>query len=470
MLNDLVNGEFKWSAALLTSVQKMTGQYFFPDARILGKSELIGVPYFLKNHSLITALKSLTGNPRGCVYTEPLWGIPYNLYAPYISIYMLALGISDKQIGLIVSVSWGFQIIMALMSGVVTDKLGRRRTTLIFDILAWVVPSLLSALAQNFWYFLMAGVINSIWRISHNSWTCLLVEDTDESQLVDIYTWIYIANQLVGFLAPLAGLLIGVFSLVPTVRGLYVFAALVFALKAIVTYGLTRETGQGEIRMHETRHQSTLSVLGEYGGVLRQLLRAPQTLYTAGIMLVSSITVMINGSFWGIIVTEKLHIPASNLSIFPFVRSAVMLLFFFIVMPRINQLHFKLPMMLGFLGLLASQVLLITAPDQGYAFLIASIFLEACCLAATWPLLDRMVALTIEPSERARIQSILSVGIILLTSPFGWIAGSLSTLDKNLPFILNIVLFALGMFLAYLAGKDSQRRLASFNGGTGSAL
>jgi len=414
----------------------------------------------LKNHSLITTLKSLTGNPRGCVYTEPLWGIPFNLYAPYISIYMVALGLSDKQIGLIVSISWSFQIVLALLSGVITDKLGRRRTTLIFDILAWSVPALISAIAQNFWYFLAAGIINSVWQITHNSWTCLLVEDADQSQLLDIYTWIYIANQLVGFVAPLAGLLIGVFTLVPTVRGLYIFAAIMFTLKAVVTYRMTQETGQGKVRMHETRHQSLMSVLREYRGVLQELLRTPQTLYTAGIMLIISISNVITGSFWGIIVTERLHIPAQNLAIFPFVKSAVMLFFFFMVMPRFNKMHYKLPLVIGFLGFIASQLLLITAPSQGYLFLIVSVFLEACGFATISPLMDQMIVLTIDPKERARIQSILYVGIILITSPFGWIAGNLSGLDKSLPFILNIVLFGGGAVLAYLAGNAAQKRLA----------
>ncbi|HEY5269112.1 MAG TPA: MFS transporter, partial [Anaerolineales bacterium] len=124
----------------------------------------------LKQHSLFTTLKSLRGNPRGIVFSEPLWGIPYNLYAPYVSVYMLALGLKDQQIGLIVSVSWGFQVVLALLSGMVTDKLGRRRTTLIADILSWSVPALISALAQNFWFFLAASVINSIWRVSHTAW------------------------------------------------------------------------------------------------------------------------------------------------------------------------------------------------------------------------------------------------------------------------------------------------------------
>ena len=331
--------------------------------------------------SLFTTLKTLRGNPRGCVYTEPLWGIPFNLYSPYASIYMLALGLTDKNIGLIVSISWGFQVVMALFSGVVTDKLGRRRTTLIFDILSWSVPALISALAQNYWYFLAAGIINSLWRITSNSWTCLLVEDADPAQLVDIYSWIYIANIMVGFISPLAGILIGVFSLVPTMRGLYFFAAFMFTLKAIVTYRMTGETAQGKVRLHETRQQSAFAVLAEYKGVLRTLLHTPQTLYTAGILLILGIVSLISGSFWSIIVTEKLHIPNQNLAIFPFIKSVTMLVFFFVVIPRLRALHFQVPLVVGYAGFVLSQVLLVTIPEKGYGLLLVSILLEACSVA-----------------------------------------------------------------------------------------
>ncbi len=415
----------------------------------------------MKDHSLITTLKNLRGNPRGCVYTEPLWGIPFNLYAPYISIYMLALGLSDKQIGLIASIGAGFQVVLALLSGVITDKLGRRRTTLIFDILSWSVPALISAVAQNFWYFLAAAVVNSVWRITHNSWTCLLVEDAEPEQLVDIFSWIYIANLMVGFVAPLAGLLIGIFTLIPTVRGLYLFAAVMFTVKAVATYLMTEETAQGKVRMLETRHQSILAVLSEYRHVLHELLRSPQTLYTAGIILVLGISMLVSGNFWAIIVTQKLHVPDQALSIFPFVRSAVMILFFFVVVPRIGAMHFKAPLIVGFLGLIASQVVLITAPEQGYGLLLVSVVLEACSFATVSPLMDRMTVLTIDPKERARIQSILYVGIILFTSPFGWIAGTLSSLNKDLPFVLNIALFSVGALLAYLAGQASEKAIAA---------
>ncbi len=54
---------------------------------------------------------------RGAVFTEPLWGIPYNLYAPYVSVYMLALGLTDSQIGLIASIGLVCQIFWTLLSG-----------------------------------------------------------------------------------------------------------------------------------------------------------------------------------------------------------------------------------------------------------------------------------------------------------------------------------------------------------------
>jgi DHA1 family tetracycline resistance protein-like MFS transporter len=412
----------------------------------------------LKNHSLFATLRSLRGNPRGCVYFEPLWGIPFHLYVPYVSLYMIALGLTEKEIGLILSVSWFFQIFLALVSGVVTDKLGRRLTTLIFDILSWSVPALISAIAQNFWYFLAAGIINSVWRITHTSWSCLLVEDADQEQLVDIYTWINIANLIVGFVAPVGFFLIEKFSFVPTVRGLYFFAAFMFTLKAIFTYLWTEETAQGKIRLQETRDQNAFHVFSEYKGVFRDVLSTPQTLYTAGIMLVMSITELINGGFWSILVSEKLQIPVENLGIFFFIRSAIMLIFYFTVMPAIAKMHFKRPMAIGFFGYVLSQTLLIAAPQATYGFLIFSVFVEACSLAVVRPLLDQMIALTVNAQERARILSILSVGVILFTSPFGWIAGNLSTANKNFPFFLNIALFIVGAGLAYLAGRSSQNK------------
>ncbi len=405
---------------------------------------------------MLTVLKNLKGNARTCVYTEPLWGIPYNLFFPYVSVYMLSLGLDDQKIGLVLTIGWGFQILTSLFSGVVTDKLGRRRTTFLFDLISWTVPVVLWAAAQNFAWFVAAAIFNSFWRVPMNSWSCLLVEDCDPRQLLDIYAWIYIAGVLAVFFTPLAGLLVNRFSLVPTMRGLYGLAVALMTVKFILTYVYSHETETGIRRMEETRRQPALSILSEYPAILRQIFRTPETVYTMAVMVIVSVSMMINGSFWSIIVTQKIGIPAEHIAIFPFVKSSLMLAFYLLVIPRLKNMPFKIPMAAGFVIFALSHVLLVTAPEKGYLALAASTLLEAVAFAALNPQLDRLVAVTVDPRERARIQSILYVAVILFTSPFGWVAGTLSAANRNLPFVLNLALFALGTLLVLRAGRYHQ--------------
>ena len=401
------------------------------------------------DHPLVSMLRDLKGNARGCVYTEPLWGIPFNLYAPYASIYMLSFGLVDSQIGLIVSIGLAFQIIFALLSGAITDKLGRRKTTLIFDALSWSIPTFIWAIAQNFNYFLIAAMINSVWRVTHTSWSCLLVEDAKQEQLVDIYSWIYISGLLSAFVAPLAGLLINRFTLIPAVRGLYGLAFVMMTIKFIATYRMTTETRQGLVRMEQTRHQSLLALLGEYRGVVGQILKTPETLYTLGVMLIMSATSTINGTFWSILVTEKLHIQAEHLAWYSFARSVTMLLFFFLVMPRIRGLNFKNPMLIGLVGFITNQLILISIPEKSYFLLLLGVIIDACSFAAFGIFLDKMVVITVNPQERARMLSIMYVIVLVFISPMGWIGGKLSEVNRNFPFMLDIIAFALCFLLIF---------------------
>jgi hypothetical protein len=43
--------------------------------------------------------------------------------------------------------------------------------------------------------------------------------------------------------------------------------------------------------------------------------------------------------------------------------------------------------------------------------------------------------------------------VIVCTTPFGWIAGTLSEMNRNLPYILNLGLFAIGIMLTFFASR-----------------
>lgn len=413
----------------------------------------------MKHHPLIHTLLNLTGNPRACVYTEPLWGVPFNLVAPYASIYMYALGVKDSEIGLIASIGMAFQIVFSLLGGLITDKLGRRVTTFVFDIISWSIPCLIWAAAQNFYFFLAAAIVNSVLRVTMNSWGCLLVEDCDKNQIINIYAWIYISGLVSAFFAPLSGLFIAKYELVTTVRALYIFCFVMMTAKFIILYKYSTETEQGKKRMEETRPQSLRSLFNGYGAVIRQILNTRETLLTLGIMVIMSICSMVNNTFWSIAATERIHIPDKYIGLFPFLRSLIMLVFFFTVVPRMKAARFKKPMITGFSLFIISQFILIITPEKGYLFLIVSILLEACSFSLINPLLDSMQVIMVDVQERARIMSLLYVIVIALTSPFGWIAGNLSKLDRRLPFAMNITLILCGIIFTYLASEISKRKV-----------
>lgn len=406
------------------------------------------------SHPLFKTLSELKGNPRITVLTEVLFGIPYNLFAPFFSVYMLALGMNDQQIGSLASLGLVVQIFSALLSGAIVDKFGRRLTLFLNDMLSWSLPCLIWAFARDVRYFVAAAVLNSLFRISHTAWTCLMVEDAEERHLVHIWTWIMIFAVSSAFFAPFGGWFVERFGLVPAVRGLFVFGFIVLTAKFVILYLYSHETARGIQRMEETRQRSLPSLIGEYRSVFSQLLHSRPILGALSLMVITNIYTTISGSFWGILFTSKLGFSSSEISIYVALRSIIMTICFFVIGPRLTNLNrFRLPLWIGFSAFFASQLLLVVMPARAVALLVLSVVLEGFASALVSPMTESLLARSMELAERARVSAMVYVALIVLTSPFGWIAGQLSALDRALPFALNMILFALGILLVWFIGQ-----------------
>lgn len=406
------------------------------------------------NHPLIRTLLELKGNPRITVWTEVMFGIPYNLFAPFFSVYMLAFGVTDQQIGALASLGLVVQIFSALLSGAIVDKFGRRLTLFINDILCWSVPCLIWAFAQDFRYFIAAAVMSSLWRISHTAWTCLMVEDAEERHLVHIWTWIMIFAVCSAFFAPLGGWFVERYGLVPALRWLFGFGFVMLTAKFVVLYVYSHETTRGVQRMQETRHRSLVSLLGEYRSVFGQLLHSRPLLAALALMVITNIYTTVSGSFWGVLFTTKLGFSDSEISTYVAIRSIVMTISFFVIGPRLtNPRRFRLPLWAGFGLFFVSQLLLVAMPPRAIALMVVSVMLEAVASALVSPMTESLLALSLESAERARVSAMAYVALIILISPFGWIAGQLSAIDRSLPFALNMGLFALGILLVWIIGR-----------------
>ena len=402
-----------------------------------------------RQNGLVQTILGLTGNQRACLYTEPLWGIPYNLYLPFVSVYMAALGMSPTMIGLSSSIMLASQMVWALLSGVLTDKLGRRLTTIIFDTLSWSVPAFLWMLAQDYRWFLVAALFNGAWRVTETSWGLLLVEDAKQEHLVHLYSIMHVAGLVSGFFAPIAFFFVKTYSIIPTMRVLYGITFVLMTAKFIILYFTTTETSVGKRRMAETRNVALLARLWDSRRVLVKMLHSRRMMLTIGFIACYSGVRSVNDAFWPLLITEKLGIAPENLSIFSTVKTLLMLLSYFVIVPRLDLRRFRNPVLLGLVLFLTQEVLMLFMPTGAYWLVLVSVMMEAMALSLINPMSSALQMVNIDREERARMLGFFYAMCMLVTAPLGTIAGAMAEVNRSLPFVLMLMLTLIAVVLTF---------------------
>ena len=414
----------------------------------------------LMKHQLIRTLVELRGNPRACVYTEPLWGLSMNLCLPYASVYMLTFGMSDSQVGIVASVYMFSQTIFAFLSGAIVDKLGRRKSTAIFDFLSWSLPCLIWAFSQGFWFFVVAALLNGMMKVPTVSWDCLLIEDAPKDKITRIYSLVILAGNLSALFAPISSVLVAKLTLVPAIRILYINAFIVMTLKLLLLYKFSTETAVGRVRQEATRGKSLGKLLSGYKDAARKIRTSKGTIFAIVISILVEIVAMLGSTFWQIIVSRRIGVPDELLPIFPMAKSIIAIVLFFTVISRIRQTSLKGPLYGGFLSGIIGCVLLISVPGTsilGYLLLSVSLVFDALGGAVLGTLRESLVAIYAEPTDRSNILALLQTTVMLVSVPFGYIGGMLSDISRALPFVLCIALLMLGMLATAIFYRNSKR-------------
>lgn len=402
----------------------------------------------LLKHKLMRTLIELRGNPRACVYTEPMWGLSMNLCLPYATVYMLTFGMGDVQVGIVTSIYMFSQMIFAFLSGAVIDKMGRRKSTAIFDFLAWSVPSLIWAFSQGFWFFVVAAFLNGMMRITAVSWDCLLVEDAPKDKITHIYSLVIIAANLSALFAPISSILVAKLTLAPAIRILYINAFVIMTAKILILYKLSTETNVGKIKREASSNMSWGQMLSGYKSAFKKILASQGTIFAIIISILVEIVAMLGMTFWQIIASRRIGIPDELLPIFPMLRSVLSIFLFFTVISHIKQTRMKWPLYGGFASSIIGSILLISITGTGvwgYVILSISLVFEALGGAVLATLRESLVAIHVDPVERSGIMALLQTTVMLVSVPFGYIGGVLSDISRILPFVLSIALLLLGI-------------------------
>ena len=369
------------------------------------------------------------------------------MFIGYLTLYMLELGVTLPQVGMITSLGLVVHIFFALISPYITDKFGRKYTTLVFDIISWGVTMLVWAVAQNIYFFIAAAVINGTLRVVANSWQCLMLEDSEPDTRINIFNFLQIAFIVAGFFTPLGALLINKMTIVPAMRFMFVFGFFSMMALFIIRHFYVTETEVGRQKIEEMKGVGIKDVFKAYVPILKRIIKDKVLLIALFIRALNFTQLTIRQTFLAVLVTHRLGFPAEMMAVFLSINAVVMLIVLLFITPLLARFTGQWPISLGIWFHIAATAVLLLSPVLNYPLLIIGAILIAFGTAISTPRIDALVANTIVNEERSVANAIMAVFLLLLSTPFGIIGGFLSDADARLPFLLTLAMFLICLLL-----------------------
>ncbi|MCL1829921.1 MAG: MFS transporter [Oscillospiraceae bacterium] len=399
-------------------------------------------------------------NARALVFLEPLFGIPHTMYIGYLTLYMLALGLSKAQVGIVTSLGLIANFVFASVSAYTADKLGRKKTIIIFDLISWSVAQLIWAFADRFSHFVIAYIINASVQLVGNAFVCTMLEDNKPEDRVNIYNFIQISGIVAGFFAPVGALLISRLTLIPAMRVMQLIGFTMITSQIIIRHLLISETSVGIRKMSQMKQVKVWQVFSAYIPAFKRIINNKLLVLILLLRSLNHIQLTIRNTYLAVLVTEHLGFTPGSMSLFYTVNSVVVLFVLLFISPLLAKITGRWPVIIGIVMHIASTVILLVSPQtQNYYLLILSAILIAAGTGITTPYIDAFAANTISDEDRAASNSVMSMAMMLLSTPFGYIGGVLSELDARAPFLLTFAIFILCLVLLYFIIRREKRTL-----------
>lgn len=184
-------------------------------------------------------------NTFACLAFLPLWSLSYSLSFFYLSLYFKANGVTDGQLGFLVTAGSGASIVFSMLAAHLVDHMGRRRSTLVFDLVGTALPFFLYAAGGSFGFALVGTLLTNASRVMNIGYYLLMTEDSpneEKAAAFNVFNIIYLAS---GLLLPLVGGFVAQSGVVRAERLFLIVSASAIAMSAFGRYLLSSETVTG---------------------------------------------------------------------------------------------------------------------------------------------------------------------------------------------------------------------------------
>ncbi|MHB9130021.1 MAG: MFS transporter [Armatimonadota bacterium] len=394
-------------------------------------------------------LKDLPKNTYITLALEPYSSVLASILTFYAALYMQALGMDAKQIGLITTLGAVAGVLTQSVAGPIINRMGRKRALLVFSLLCWSIPLLLWALADGFMLLLLAALFFSFAKITSVAWYCVISDDLESPQKPKVFGLLFIIGSVGGLGTVLVGPVIDRFGLVPSMRFLYIFACISMTLMFVVRHLLLRETKAG------SAVNCTHAGLSLAGSVLKHLDAVRESLDNREFLRLAVVFVLFNfilgmGFVQTLFINNVLKLTVAQLSLMPPLAAAVGIVLYRFVVPHLRAANERALMAAALMAFAAGLfLLLLIAPHNiGLALLVSGI-------AAAGAYLFQVVINTALNNcmgllHKADAYSAVLLLVAIVTIPAGYVAGSLFELWPPLAILCMTVIACVATVLILL--------------------
>jgi predicted MFS family arabinose efflux permease len=389
-------------------------------------------------------LGDLNKNARVSLSVLPIWSVFWGLVYFYSPLYMKELGLDEVAIGTVNTVGLLFAFLCFLIASPITNKLGRKRTTLIFDLLSWSIPMLIWAVSRDFRFFLAAGIINALSKVASISWNCIITEEEEPEKVPKIYTVITLINSVIGIFAPITGFFIGKFGLVVSMRALYAVGALSMTAMFIVRNFLLTETKAGLRLMADHGGSTLFESFKDHLRLLSRLYENKKFLLLSLVFISTNFVTTLN-VFQVIFLTEHLHFSQKAISLVPFIVAVSNLGAFLVVSPRLAKKSGESVLAVFIACNFVASVLFLAIPEKNLAAMLTVMAFNGISNFLMSAYRESVFMNSQGEHEKADMYAAVQTVTMLLCVPAGYIGGLLYRVNALLPFALASVLYLVSL-------------------------
>lgn len=402
----------------------------------------------------MAVLSDLPASAKYTIITQAVWAIFGKVVLFYAPLYMQKMGLTAVEIGLISTCNLLFSFAWQFMASGISNKLGRKRTIFLFDLICWSVPMFIWAFAQNFWFFMAASIINATVKVSSIAWYCLLSEDVEEKKRAKVFGIMNVVMAAPGILMPAAGMLMGQYGIIPTIRAFYLLGAISMTISFFIRNAYIRETRVGLELMEKHR---TLSFAGSFKAYFFTVLKAYKN---RSFVIISLLYVIVNfttsmGFVQVLYLQSNLGFGEEAISLTQVITAVVNLVFFLLLIPRLRNVNEEKTLAGSLAVCAAGAIFFIFLPEKNLFAMLMAITISAIgnYLMATYR--DAVLINKLGDHEKSDMLSAVQVLTALVCIPSSYIAGVIFSVNALLPFVVIAALFVIALLISLTLIKEN---------------